>query len=134
MATIEEVYFTDIVHKKDLGRAADGDLDKITGVENAKLALMHRLVTQPGSLVHRPDYGVGVKDWQNAVLSIDNKRSLARRINEQFLRDPRVEEVTGVRITQDSSEPGRVTLFVKVKLRGFGEEQIEFKTFGETVG
>lgn len=133
MATIEEQYLTDIAHKKDFLVAADGDLQTITGVENAKQALIRRLMTQQGSLVHRPDYGVGIKDFQNAVNSIENQRRLALRIQEQFLRDFRVEEFIGMRVTQSQTVPSQVTIFFKVKLRGFGEVEVDFKPFGETV-
>ena len=132
MATVDERYLTDLVHDKDLLVASDGDLQIITGVENAKMALIHRLITQPGSLVHRPEYGVGLKDFQNAPNSIENQRRLALRMQEQFLRDFRVEEFVGLKITQDATVPGKIIIFFKVKLRGFGEVEVNFVPFGET--
>ena len=133
MATIEERYLKDIAHIKDFLKAPDGDLQTITGVENAKQALIRRLVTQPGSLVHRPEYGVGLKDFQNAVNSLENQRRLAQRIREQFERDFRVEEFVGMKFTQDSVDPAKLTVFFKVKLQGFGEVTVEFQPFGEAV-
>lgn len=129
---INDLLLTDIYHNKDLKAASDGDLQTVRGIENVKMALFHRLVTSPGSLVHRPDYGVGIKDFQNAVMSIDNQKAIAKRINEQFLRDFRVEEVTGVSITQDRQNPAVVKIFVRVKVAGFNETLLDFIPFGET--
>ena len=133
MSRIDELLLTDIAHNKDLLRAADGDLDKITGIENVKQALFRRMMTTPGSLVHRPLYGVGIKSWQNAPFSLDSQRSLAKKIQEQFQRDFRVNEVTSVRVIQDDDIPGKVVVFVKVKIIGLEETQMEFIPFGGTV-
>ena len=132
MANIEEFLLTDIAHKSDLLRAADGDLDKITGVKNLKDALFHRLLTYPGSLAHRPDYGVGIKDFQNAPNTIDNQRALALRIKEQFEQDFRVREFSGMRVVINDNDPGNVTIVVRVKINGLEEAEMQFVPFGST--
>lgn len=131
MANAEETFLTDLAHISDLVKAPDGDLDLITGLKNLHQALYHRLITQPGSLIHRPDYGVGLKNYQNAVNSIDTQRRLAARIDEQFRQDFRVQEVSGLRVTTDDDNPELVKLFVRIKAIGYDELELKFTPFGE---
>lgn len=132
MADIEETYLRDLAHKTDLIKAADGDLDTVTGLNNLSQALYHRLITQPGSLVHRPDYGVGIKSYLNALNSLDNQRRLAARIDEQFRLDFRVESVDGVKIVVEDNRPDLVKVFVRVKAIGYDEVELLFKPFRES--
>lgn len=133
MADIEEFLRTDLVHKSDLGKTATGDLDTISGLANVKMAIIHRILTEPGSLIHRPNYGVGIKQFQNAPNSLALQRQLALRIEEQLLQDPRVESVEGVRITTDDENPSLVVLIVRVNIVGYGETAITLTPFGEGV-
>lgn len=131
MATVEEVLLTDLLHDDDLHATASGDLETISGLLNLRQALFHRLITSPGALIHRPDYGVGIKNFQNAVNSIDTKRRLANVIAEQFGRDPRIQEISGIRITNEDANPSQIIIFVRVKALGYDEATLEFKPFGE---
>lgn len=133
MASLDEVLKTDIAHISDLRRAASGDLDKISGLSNVKNALFHRLMTVPGSLVHRPNYGVGIKNYQNAPNSISIYQELALRIKEQFEEDPRVTAVTGVRVESEDLDPSRITVTVRVTIAGYDEEELKFTPFSEGV-
>lgn len=130
MALIEEKLLKDIAHKKDLLRAPDGDLDTIQGLANVKEALFRRLITTPGALLHRPDYGVGIKDFQNAVNKIDTQRALALRIKEQFERDTRIDSLEGVRFDTNDDRPERTLIFIRVKVKGFQEVTFPFVPFG----
>jgi len=131
MADIEEAYLLDIAHVGDLVKAPDGDLDSVTGLNNLKMALYHRLITQKGSLVHRPEYGVSIKDFTNRLNSLDNQRRLASEIDEQFRQDIRVESVSGVKITVDDDRPEVVKIFVRIRAIGYDEVELLFKPFGE---
>jgi phage baseplate assembly protein W len=130
LALLEERLLRDLAHKKDLVRTAAGDLDTIAGLRNLKEAMLRRLVTQPGSLVHRPDYGVGLKDYVNSVNTLAGQESLALRIKEQFERDDRIESVESMSFDVQDELPDRLTIFVKVNIRGFQEAQFEFVPFG----
>lgn len=130
MALIEERYLKDIAHKKDLVRANNGDLDTIEGTRNLQQALLRRLITTPGSLVHRPEYGVGIKDFQNAPNNLDNQRALALRIKDQFERDFRVESVEGMRFNADDDFPDNVKIFIRIRALGLGEVELPFTPFG----
>lgn len=133
MADITESLLTDIAHKNDVIRAANGDLDTIKGLANIKEALFRRLMTTPGALAHRPEYGVGIKDYQNAPNSLANQRSLALRVKDQFERDPRVKEVLGLRFDTNDKEPDKTTIIVRVTIAGFEEVELDFQGFEESI-
>jgi len=133
MATIDEFIGTDIVHRSDWEVNAQGDLDKITGLENLKLRLLHRLVTSPGAFVHLPLYGVGIKDFQNSPNSVGNKIEITKRIEAQFLQDDAVDSLRGVTFISDDLAPQIVQIIVRVDVRGFGDTKFTFTPFGGTV-
>ena len=126
----EETFLQDIAFGSDLAVSSSGDLQSATGFANIKQQLLHRLITQPGTLIHRPDYGVGIKDFQNAVNSISNQRALALRIEEQFKQDIRVNDVLNVSVDAADSRPEQVTIKIKVLLVGLGEVDLSYKPFG----
>ena len=131
MATVEENLKKDIAFKSDLVLGPTGDLDTIQGLDNLKEALMRRLITTPGSLIHRPTYGVGIKAYQNAPNTTANQRKLALSIMDQFKEDPRVEAVTSVSVEYKDSTPEIVQVKVSVKVVGYGETTFGFIPFGD---
>lgn len=125
MADINEALLTDIEHKKDyVIRVGTGDLNTIFGLANMKEALLRRLVTEKGAIIHRPGYGVGLKRFQNGPNRIDDRRKLAIEIREQYLLDSRVEEVRGVQVNSEDLTPQKVQIVVRVLVIGFGEVEI----------
>jgi hypothetical protein len=133
MATIEETLGTDLAHISDLKKSATGDLDKLSGLANVEAALFHRLITEPGTLIHRPNYGVGIKQYQNGPNTLSSQRQLALRIQEQFIQDDRVEAVLGVSVKSEDTSPHKVILTVRVKIVGYGEAALQFTPFGEGI-
>ena len=130
MATIADILGVDIDHSKDFF-ILDGDLLTIKGVGNLKRALLRRLVTYPGSLIHRPEYGVGIKDFMNAPNTLQTRRELAAKIGENFLRDERVESVLSVKIERNDLQPQLTKITVRVKLTGFSDAaDLRFIPFG----
>ena len=74
MATREENIKIDIKHDGgDFEANNTGDLARISGLDNLKQAIMHRLITVKGSLVHRPSYGVDIQEWQGQIPTIDKQ-------------------------------------------------------------
>ncbi len=131
MASILEVMKTDFAHRGDYLPAKTGDFDVVSGLENLRQAIFHRLLTEPGTLIHRPQYGVGIKQWQNAPNSLANQMALASRIEEQCLQDPRVESVERVQVTLDDANPDRIRVAVLIKPVGYDEVTLEYVPFGE---
>lgn len=128
--SIVDILKTDIAHVGDLVRNARGDLDKISGLANLKNALFHRLITQPGSLVHRPTYGCGLPGFQNGLSSFWIQQKLGSIIVEQFEQDPRVAKVTGVNIFAEDNTPRTTRISVFVVPVGYTETQMIFTPFG----
>lgn len=106
---------------------ATGDIDRISGVANLKKAIERRIITTPGSLVHRPGFGVGLKNFQNSPTSLSKKRKLATLIKEQCEQDSRVEKVLGVSISEDSTNTAMTLIVVRVEAVGLGEQTFEYK-------
>ena len=123
MARIQDIL------KKDLGFKVDasdkpskrGDYPSFQNLENVREALMRRLITQPGSLAHRPLYGVGIRSYVNRINNISTQRELAELIKEQFERDSRVESVLGFNFEQDKNNASLIKINVKIKLVGIDE-------------
>ncbi len=125
-----DLYGKDIAFKSDLVRSATGDLDTIDGLANFKEAIWRRVFTVPGSIIHRPDYGVGLPKFLNSLNSIGNQQKLALKIKEQLEQDPRVEEFLGLRVEQDPDIDGKVVITVRVKPVGYGEINISLDEGG----
>ena len=120
---LNDIYKTDL----SFGAAPTGDLERISGIENVREELLRRLITSPGTLVHRPEYGVGVKDYLNGINRLGNKRQLAIKIQEQFTQDPRVASLLGVQISEDPSNTHMVSIIIRVELIGFGEQSFTYQ-------
>lgn len=132
MADVEEVLLEDTLHKKDLQiRTGTGDIDTIRGLDNVKDAIIRRIMTRPGSLVHRPDYGAGLIDFQGAPLTLATKQEIASRISNNLKRDPRVVSLKGVLFNYEDRSPERVTITIKAEILGYGETVLEFAPFQE---
>ncbi len=131
MADLTSFIGTDIKHESDFVANGTGDLETIEGLDNIKAAILRRLMTVPGSVAYRPDYGVGIQNYQNAPLSLGMQTSLALRIQEQLPQDPRIESVGSVEFQLSETTSGLVTIIVSVKVKGYGDAEFNFTPFGE---
>ena len=120
MSTLIETYLKDLAFTDDFIKTPKGDIETIEGIANVRQALFARLITSKGTIIHRPDFGVGIKDYQNSISSLSRQQELAQRIGEQFSLDPRVSEVVSVSINYSDSTPEKVEILVKIKLIGYG--------------
>lgn len=128
---ITQAFFTDIAHVGDLVRTPSGDIATISGLANYKNALWHRLLTVPGTLIHRPTYGVGIMQYQNAPSSYSVQRKLALLIEEQILLDPRTEAVSSINISSDDGTPEQTVIKIFVKPVGYSEQEMTYTPFSE---
>jgi len=100
-------------------------------LDNLKQALLARLLTVPGTLVHRPNYGVGIKLYQNSISTLGQQTTLANKIQKQFLLDPRVSDVLSVSVSQDDADPSQTLVNVAVIPQGYTDAvQMQFIPFG----
>lgn len=128
---MSDLYKTDISFKDDLVVTPTGDLDLSSGLGNLKESLFRRLLTTPGTLMHRPEYGVGIKDFQNSLSTISNQTRLAQVIKRQFELDSRVESVLGISVKVDNLMADLVQINVRVKPVGYAETMMSFIPFGD---
>lgn len=105
---------------------ASGDFETASGLVNLRKALLRRILTTPGSIVTLPDYGVGIKDFQNAPLTLGKQRELAIRIENQLPKDPRVKKVNSVKITLDPVNSSLFELKVDVSVTGLESTSFSF--------
>lgn len=131
MSQLDEFLKTDLAFKNDFVSTPSGGIDVISGLDNIKEALFRRLVTTPGSVIHRPEYGCNLKSFQGAINNLENQRKMAQTIKEQFEQDDRVEEVTGVSFTVDDNKPDIIKVNVKVSIKGYGETVFKYVAFGD---
>lgn len=133
MADINEVLGTDIQHKDDFVKKADpsGDLETISGLENYKQAMIRRWMTSLGTLLHRPLYGGGLKDFQNAPNTLSTRRQIAQRIEQQALRDERTAKVNSVGMDWNDETPELTIITVSLKPKGYEDTDISFVPFVE---
>ena len=112
---------------RELDVSHNGDIQLIEGVKNLRQALFHRLITVKGSLVHRPNYGIGIKQYQNRIARLDTQRELSLEIRKQFLEDPRVKTVDS--ISFQAKPDGSFIVRYRIITVGLGE-----LTFNEEIG
>lgn len=102
-----------------------GDWPSIAGSPNFREAHKRRAVTNPGELIHRPDYGGGLT-LNVSALDTDTQRALIRNsIRNNALRDPRTGEVV-VRVSEDGVVAGRI--FVDLEITPFRNVELTEQT------
>ena len=124
-----DAFKKDIAHVGDIVKVAPGDIGTIQGLANLKEALFHRLITVPGTLVHRPTYGVGIPSFQNRLSSFAVQQRLSSIIQEQYKQDPRVEDVKSVSIQAEDSDPQKTIITIVVFPVGYSEVTLKFQPF-----
>lgn len=130
MATKENQLLVDLKHNVgDFESNDSGDIKKIKGLLNLEQALFHRLLTVKGSLVHRPEYGIGIQSYQGQLMNVDRQRNLALNIKEQFLMDDRVISVDQVQFVFDNFTPDLFQVFVKYTPIGYNVTDSNFDPF-----
>ncbi len=132
MATIQQVLKTDIKHQKDFVKTdSGGDIQSISGFDNIREAILRRIVTEPGTLIHRPGYGIGLKHFQNAPMTLATQQEIAKRLQEQLTRDSRIASLLSVSVESEDRTPEKAVINLSVKLEGYDEPQMIEIPFGE---
>lgn len=97
-----------------------GDVGRLSGRDNLTRAIMRRLVTTPGSLVHRPTYGCGVLGYIGLANSPAVRSKLANAIRANLLQERRIKDVSvalSVGTMDDASATGTITVSLTLTLR-----------------
>ena len=128
---IEDTYLRDLNRTEgDYKASVSGDIESVTGMKNLEQSLLHRLITMPGTLIHRPDYGIGIQLWQNGPLTFEKKRQLAVRIDEQYRRDPRVVRIRQISIQGMPGDEFGIIVSVKLDAVALGTASFDFAIGG----
>ncbi len=131
MTSINEALLTDLAFVEDLSVTASGDFDVMSGLVNLRQAVLRRIMTKPGTVLHRPQYGVGLVEFQGAPMTLDVQRQLAKRITEQLPRDPRVEKVLSLSLSSEDYTADKLSISVTVEAIGLGAVEFEYTPFAE---
>ena len=111
----------DFVYKRDFRPTLTGQVKELIGASNVRSALQNRLATFPGSIPFRPSYGANLKAYQNMPLSAKNRDQIVQDVQEQILRDPRVQSIRKVDVR--TTEAGLISISVGILLQGSNEPQ-----------
>lgn len=102
-----------------------GDLPLVEGVDNLRHALRRRIITTPGTVIHRPDYGAGVQAYVGVQTS--QRSQMANAIRKNMLRDSRVEDCSASVALGSPGNTKRancVTVDLRVKYPDLGEDSL----------
>lgn len=127
---IDNSFLQDLEHSGDFGPTETGDIKRISGKNNLRQAILHRLITVPGTIIHRPDFGVGIKLFQGVLNTLEKQRELALKIRQQLEEDDRIESVDSVQFTQsDDYRQGTFIVNVKITAAAIGELEESINPF-----
>lgn len=88
---------TDVKIDGDYTRTATGDLQTITDLENLKEAIYRRFITIPGEVIHRPDYGIGIRRYLNRPCTDANQVEIENAVKLNIMDEPRIEAVNRIK-------------------------------------
>lgn len=126
---LNDILKVDIAHVGGLVVTSSADIGTIEGLANYKRAIFHRLITVPGSYVHRPDYGIGIRTYQNGLSSFSKQQKLATLIRDQIALDARTDNVGTIAIIANDENPQLTVIQISVTPKGYKEVTISFTPF-----
>ena len=133
MTAETDILKIDFAFDDDLIVAPSGDLDIVSGLLNMQNAILRRIMTVPGTILHQPTYGCGLISFQNAPMTLSLQRQIAARIAQNLPLDPRIVEVTNVSITSADQTPEQLIINVTVTLVAYGAQTFKFTPFNSLV-
>ena len=96
----------------------NGDLALTRGLGAFRANFARALVTTPGDIFWRPDYGIGLVEFLNARATAAASYEMKNRIQQYLSSEPAVEEVTRNEVTISRDTIGLVEVFVDVVVSG----------------
>lgn len=116
-------FLTDVeLPSGDVRVTPSGDWPLVAGRANLRGAMRRRALTQPGELLHRPEYGAGMPAYVERVSSPPARAQLANAIRLNLLRDRRVAEVRTT-IATELDDSSRTTVDILIQPRGQTEAE-----------
>lgn len=78
--------------------AGTGDWRTVSGVENLKQTLLHRLMTRKGELVYHPEYGSNLDLYLGQPLDLSTVSLIRLEAMQTLLSDPRIRALINVTV------------------------------------
>lgn len=95
-------------------KVKNGDIDIVEGSICLSANLLDRMLCSEGEVLLHRDFGAGLADKISLPMSQENKDALAIEVKHEILKDPRIDEVTDIEVT----DAGRA-VYVRVTLKTF---------------
>lgn len=92
---------TDIYQEADFRIGSNGDLCTASGIDGLKYRIDRMLLTSPGEIFHRPEWGVGIIRFLNRPNNANTIAQLRNAIIRNVSKDPDVERVVRVGIKRE---------------------------------
>ena len=125
--TAERFFKQDLKFFGDFEATPTGDLALEQGIENLKQAILHRIITVPGTLLHRPTYGIGLPSYQGSLDNLATRQDLMRAMQEQFSDDPRVQELTSLDFRNEMRD-GKMATVITLGVLARGGSNLSVET------
>lgn len=123
MSKINDSYLRDVKHNGDYRVSNSGDLLEIDGPDNVKQRAYHMIITEKGTIVHRPTFGIGIKSYVNKLGNLSTQQDLALKIKSGLETDKDIANVSRVQV-QDNGE-GKFVLLVTFEILAYGTTTLE---------
>lgn len=89
-----------------------GDLHTVTGTGSLRMAYLRRMLVTRGRLLHRPEYGVGIRNFIEGPATDAAMAELGGDTRSNLIRDRRIESVEVT--TRIDPDLGQVEVGVRV--------------------
>lgn len=96
---------------------ADGAVSLVAYEEDIRQSIRIILGTNPGERVMRPEFGAGLNAFLFESVSFSTMQRVKQRVQEALIDwEPRI-DVEEVRVQNDRSEPGKLTINIEYRVR-----------------
>ncbi len=104
-----------------------GELKNVSGRDNLVQALKFLLLCDSGELseLGHPRYGTTIRDFLGEPLVRSNMELIRRIVRKAIFKDPRVEEVTSVKVMPGLNDPGAIYVEAVVAAIGGSEVTVD---------
>lgn len=110
-----EFWGTDIrLFNRDLRVSPSGDIELVTELDNIAQALRHRLTTEKGFLPYDSEYGLDLSLFIGRKNLVEKQELLKFAIVDAIKKEPRIQTINEIKITQDANNPTRLYANVTV--------------------
>lgn len=100
----ESILGRDIFQENDIRVTPSGDLETVAGLDAYLQRIDRMLVTNPGEIFHRPEFGIGIYRFLNQPNTSDNVAKLYNAIRSNISNDSQTERVDAINIERSEDQ------------------------------